>query len=79
MTAFLALSVIAPAQADGTSSQVTRRDSDDVENATRASRKKAELVRENASVKAENAPEGGARFVLHFYRDLSGQKDKGPA
>ena len=37
------------------------------------------LVRENASVKAENAPEGGARFVLHFYRDLSGQADKGPA
>ena len=53
MTAFLALSVIAPAQADGTSSQVTRRDSDDVENATRASRKKAELVRENALLKME--------------------------
>ena len=53
MTAFLALSVIAPAQADGTSSQVTRRDSDDVENAIRAPRKKAELVRENALLKME--------------------------
>lgn len=29
------------------------------------------LARQNATIKAENAPGGGARFVLHFYRDLS--------
>lgn len=29
------------------------------------------LSRQNATVKAENAPKGGARFTIHFYRDAA--------
>lgn len=29
------------------------------------------LAQQNATIKAENRPEGGARFVIHFYKDLS--------
>lgn len=29
------------------------------------------LAQQNATIKAENRPQGGARFVIHFYKDLS--------